>query len=49
MKMRGQAHVVFRDSQSAAAALRNLSDMEFFGKKMVCLDPLVAAPLPSMR
>jgi hypothetical protein len=35
MKMRGQAHIVFRDVQASTQAMRNLQDMEIFGKKMV--------------
>ena len=35
MKMRGQAHVVFRDTQSSSQAMRALQDFEFFGKRMV--------------
>jgi U2 small nuclear ribonucleoprotein B'' len=34
-KMRGQAHVVFRDVQAAAQAMRACDGMEFFGKNMV--------------
>lgn len=35
MKMRGQAHVVFRDTQASSQAMRALQDFEFFGKRMV--------------
>jgi RNA recognition motif-containing protein len=35
MKMRGQAHVVFRDIQTATQAMRALQGFEFFGKEMV--------------
>jgi U2 small nuclear ribonucleoprotein B'' len=31
-KMRGQAHIVFRDTATATQALRHLQDFEFFGK-----------------
>lgn len=35
MKMRGQAHVVFRDVQTATQALRALQGFELFGREMV--------------
>lgn len=35
MKMRGQAHIVFKDIQSATQAMRALQGFEFFGKEMV--------------
>ena len=35
MKMRGQAHVVFRDVQAATQAMRSLEGFEFFGHQMV--------------
>jgi U2 small nuclear ribonucleoprotein B'' len=34
-KMRGQAHIVFRDIQTATLAMRALQGFEFFGKEMV--------------
>ncbi|RFU36119.1 hypothetical protein B7463_g243, partial [Scytalidium lignicola] len=34
MKMRGQAHVVFRDIQTATQAMRSLQGFDFFGKEM---------------
>ena len=34
-KMSGQAHVVFRDIQTASQAMRALHNFEFFGKEMV--------------
>ncbi len=34
-KMRGQAHIVFRDIQSSTQAMRALQGFEFFGKEMV--------------
>jgi U2 small nuclear ribonucleoprotein B'' len=37
MKMRGQAHVVFRDVQTATQAMRGLQSFDFFGKEMVSL------------
>lgn len=38
-KMRGQAHVVFRDISSSTQAMRALQGFNFFGKEMVCFDP----------
>ena len=35
MKMRGQAHITFRDVQAATQALRSLNGQEFLGRKMV--------------
>jgi U2 small nuclear ribonucleoprotein B'' len=35
MKMRGQAHVVFRDQDSSTQAMRALNGFTFFGKDMV--------------
>jgi RNA recognition motif-containing protein len=37
MKMRGQAHVVFRDIDSSTQAMRALQGFAFFGKDLVCL------------
>ncbi|KAF2433352.1 RNA-binding domain-containing protein [Tothia fuscella] len=34
MKMRGQAHVVYKDVQSASAAQRALNETDFFGRVM---------------
>jgi len=34
MKMRGQAHVVFRDAQTATQAMRALQGFDFFGREM---------------
>ena len=34
-KMRGQAHVVFRDVQASTQAMRALQGFELFGKEMV--------------
>ena len=39
MKMRGQAHVVFRDIDSSTQAMRALQGFTFFGKDMVRGDP----------
>ncbi|MCJ1373507.1 U2 snRNP complex subunit msl1 [Loxospora ochrophaea] len=33
-KMRGQAHVVYRDSQTSMQAMRSLQGFDFFGKEM---------------
>ena len=35
-KMRGQAHVAFRDVQASTQAMRALQGFDFFGKGMVC-------------
>lgn len=35
MKMRGQAHIVFRDVQTSSQAMRALQGYEFFGREMV--------------
>ena len=35
MKMRGQAHIVFKDVPTAAQAMRQLEGFVFFGKPMV--------------
>jgi hypothetical protein len=35
MKMRGQAHIVFRDIHASTQAMRSLQGFEFFGKEMV--------------
>ena len=34
-KMRGQAHIVFRDVQTASQAMRELQGFNFFGREMV--------------
>ena len=34
-KMRGQAHIVFRDIQASTQAMRALQGFDFFGKDMV--------------
>jgi RNA recognition motif-containing protein len=34
-KMRGQAHIVFKDVQASTQAMRALQGFEFFGKEMV--------------
>jgi hypothetical protein len=34
-KMRGQAHIVFRDTQASTQAMRALQGFDFFGKDMV--------------
>jgi len=34
-KMRGQAHIVFKDVQASTQAIRALQGFEFFGKPMV--------------
>ena len=37
MKMRGQAHVTFRDVQAATQAMRSLDGQQFLGRPMVSL------------
>lgn len=37
MKMRGQAHIVFRDVQSATQAMRALEGQTFLGRQLVGL------------
>lgn len=37
-KMRGQAHIVFKDVQASTQALRALQGFEFFGKQMVWIE-----------
>ena len=52
MKMRGQAHVVFRDVQTSAQAMRSLQGFEFFGKEMVrprSSDPISRGDLTHFR
>jgi len=39
-KMRGQAHIVFRDVQASTQAMRALQGFDFFGKEMVSLSLL---------
>lgn len=36
-KMRGQAHVAFRDVQASTQAMRALQGFDFLGKEMVCI------------
>jgi U2 small nuclear ribonucleoprotein B'' len=35
MKMRGQAHITFRDIQTATQAMRSLEGFEFLGRPLV--------------
>lgn len=37
MKMRGQAHIVYKDIQTATLAMRSLDGFEFLGHKLVRL------------
>jgi hypothetical protein len=39
MKMRGQAHIVYKDIQTATQAMRSLDGFEFFGRPMVSFYP----------
>jgi len=43
-KMRGQAHVVFRDVQAASQAMRQLQGWDFFRKEMVGWDSAPTRP-----
>ncbi|TRX98175.1 hypothetical protein FHL15_000820 [Xylaria flabelliformis] len=47
-KMRGQAHIVFRDTHAATQAMRSLEGFQFLGKELVCLDPTPIREEPSM-
>ena len=40
MKMRGQAHVTYKDVQTATQAMRALQKFEFFGREMVSFSKL---------
>ena len=40
-KMRGQAHVLFRDTNTATQAMRHTQGMDFFGREMVSLSMLL--------
>lgn len=46
MKMRGQAHIVFRDIDSSTQAMRALQGFAFFGKDMVRPFPLASHGTP---
>ncbi len=35
MKMRGQAHIVYRDIQTASMAMRELQGFDFYGDEIV--------------
>lgn len=39
MKMRGQAHITFRDVQTATQAMRSLEGFEFLGRQLVSAPP----------
>lgn len=39
MKMRGQAHITYKDVATAARAMRELQGFEFFGQEIVCSSP----------
>lgn len=39
--MRGQAHIVYRDIQTATQAMRALDGFNFLGYEMVCCSPAV--------
>ena len=46
MSMRGQAHIVYRDIQTATQAMRSLNGFEFLGRPMVCHAAAVEPDLP---
>lgn len=46
-KMRGQAHIVFKDVQASTQALRALQGFEFFGKQMVNFHDLSTIATPA--
>jgi hypothetical protein len=48
-KMRGQAHIVFRDIQASTQAMRALQGFEFFGKEMVGLLRLLSADAKTVQ
>ncbi|KAK2812374.1 hypothetical protein FQN50_001373 [Emmonsiellopsis sp. PD_5] len=48
-KMRGQAHVVFKDIQASTQAMRALQGFEFFGKEMVRRNSFYRIPKWEMR
>lgn len=43
-KMRGQAHIVFRDTHAATQAMRTLDGFQFLGKELVCLALVYIGP-----
>ena len=44
MKMRGQAHIVYRDVHAATQAMRALEGFQFLGKELVCDAQAFALP-----
>lgn len=44
MKMRGQAHIVYRDLQAATQAMRSLEGAEFLGRELVSPPTTLASP-----
>jgi len=48
-KMRGQAHVLFRDTQSATQAIRSCQGSEMFGREMVRLPLYLRATFRCLR
>ena len=48
-KMRGQAHVAFRDVQASTQAMRALQGFEFFGKELVSAEFFFTSPLVGGR
>lgn len=47
-KMRGQAHIVFRDIHASTQAMRSLQDFDFFGSKLVSRPPSPSLVLPTL-
>lgn len=48
MKMRGQAHIVYRDIQTATQAMRSLDGFEIFGHKMVRIHCIRFSPFQDL-
>lgn len=44
MKMRGQAHIVYRDVQTATQAMRSLNGFQFLGRELVSSISTLASP-----
>lgn len=47
-KMRGQAHICYRDINTATQAMRALQGFDFFGKEMVSKYSILNASRPSI-
>ena len=46
-KMRGQAHVVYRDAQTSTQAMRALQGFDFYGKELVSASPIPPVARPN--